>query len=173
MTDSLPPTHPVPDRDADPTRGLTPPTRRTAETDAMKELTARRRGRTPLFSGPLVRAAIGQSFVKLDPRHLVGNPVMFVVGIGAVLTTYVTITQLLSGDGAAGFSLQISLWLWFTVLFANFAEAMAEARGRAQATTPARHPARDAGRRVKGDAAETSARASSARAMSSSSRRAS
>ncbi len=154
MTDSLPPTHPIPDRDADPTRGLTPPTRRTAETDAMKELTARRRGRAPLFSGPLVRAAIGQSFVKLDPRHLVGNPVMFVVGIGAVLTTYVTSTQFVSGDAAAGFSLQISLWLWFTVLFANFAEAMAEARGRAQATTLRATQRETPARLVKGAAVE-------------------
>ena len=154
MTDLLPPTHPVPDRDADPTRGLTPPTRRTAETDAMKDLTARRRGRTPLFSGPLVRAAIAQSFAKLDPRHLVGNPVMFVVGIGAVLTTYVTITQFASGHAAAAFSLQISLWLWFTVLFANFAEAMAEARGRAQATTLRATQRETPARRVKGDVIE-------------------
>jgi K+-transporting ATPase ATPase B chain len=155
MADQLPPTHPVPDRDADPTRGLTPPTRRTAETDAMKEVAARRRGRTPLFSGPLVRAAIAQSFVKLDPRHLVGNPVMFVVGVGAVLTTYVTITQLLSGDAAWGFSLQISLWLWFTVLFANFAEAMAEARGRAQATTLRATQRETPARLVKGSGVET------------------
>ncbi len=154
MTGSLPPTHSIPDRDADPTRGLTPPTRRTAETDAMKDLTARRRGRAPLFSGRLVRAAIAQSFVKLDPRHLVGNPVMFVVGIGAVLTTYVTFTQLVSGDAAAGFSLQISLWLWFTVLFANFAEAMAEARGRAQATTLRATQRETPARRVKGEAVE-------------------
>jgi K+-transporting ATPase ATPase B chain len=133
---------------------LTPPTRRTAETDAMKELTARRRGQTPLFAGPLVRAAIGQSFAKLDPRHLIGNPVMFVVGIGAVLTTSVTVTQLLSGDAAAGFSLQVSLWLWFTVIFANFAEAMAEARGRAQATTLRATQRETPARLVTGDTVE-------------------
>jgi K+-transporting ATPase ATPase B chain len=135
MTDQPRPTRTIPERDADPSRGLTPPTVRTAETDAMKELAAQRRRSSSIFSGPLARAAIGQSFVKLDPRHLIGNPVMFVVAVGAVLTSYVTVAQLLDGDSAAGFSLQISIWLWFTVLFANFAEAMAEARGRAQATT--------------------------------------
>jgi K+-transporting ATPase ATPase B chain len=155
MTDRLHPTHPIPDRDADPTRGLAPPTRRTAETDAMKEISARRRGGTPLFAGRLVRAAIAQSFVKLDPRHLLNNPVMFLVGIGAMLTTYVTITQLVSGSPEAGFSFQISLWLWFTVLFANFAEAMAEARGRAQATTLRATQRETPARLVKGDSVET------------------
>jgi potassium-transporting ATPase ATP-binding subunit len=71
------------------------------------------------------------SFIKLDPRHMMGNPVMFVVEIGSVITTV-----LLIGDKKNfGFNLQITLWLWFTVLFANFAEAMAEGRGKAQADT--------------------------------------
>ena len=60
---------------------------------------------------------------------------MFVVEIGAVITSFITVLQLVTASGNFGFSLQISLWLWFTVLFANFAEAMAEARGRAQADT--------------------------------------
>jgi K+-transporting ATPase ATPase B chain len=135
MTEPLRPTHTVPERDADATRGLAPPTRRTPETDGMKELAALRRGRAAIFAPELLRGAVGQSFVKLDPRHLIGNPVMFVVGVGALLTTYVTVTQLLAGNMGWGFGLQVSLWLWFTVLFANFAEAMAEARGRAQANT--------------------------------------
>jgi K+-transporting ATPase ATPase B chain len=155
MSNQLPPTHSIPERDADETRGLTPPTRRTAETDEMKELAAQRRGRAALFAWPLARAAIGQSFVKLDPRHLIGNPVMFVVGVGALLTTYVTITQLASGSADAGFSLQISLWLWFTVLFANFAEAMAEARGRAQADTLRATQKETPARRLRGATEET------------------
>jgi potassium-transporting ATPase ATP-binding subunit len=79
----------------------------------------------------IVRSALFESLVKLDPRHMMGNPVMFVVEIGSVITTV-----LLFLHGAAfAFNLQITLWLWFTVLFANFAEAMAEGRGKAQADT--------------------------------------
>jgi len=77
----------------------------------------------------IVRRAVLDSFVKLDPRHMMGNPVMFVVEVGSVITTVL----LLKGGGQFGFNLQITLWLWFTVLFANFAEAMAEGRGKAQA----------------------------------------
>src|SRR5271165_2852844 len=77
----------------------------------------------------IVRRAILDSLVKLDPRHMVGNPVMFVVEVGSVITTVL----LFRGGTAFGFNLQITLWLWFTVLFANFAEAMAEGRGKAQA----------------------------------------
>jgi K+-transporting ATPase ATPase B chain len=128
--------HAVPERDADPTRGLVPPTRRTAEVDEGKELTASRKsGAGSIFQGPLVRAATRQSFIKLDPRLVAKNPVMFVVEIGALITTIVMIQQIISGSGNVGFTLQISLWLWFTVVFANFAEAMAEARGKAQADT--------------------------------------
>jgi K+-transporting ATPase ATPase B chain len=128
--------HAVPERDADPTRGLVPPTRRTAEVDEGKELTASRKsGAGSIFQGPLVRAATRQSFIKLDPRLVAKNPVMFVVEIGALITTIVIIQQIISGSGNVGFTLQISLWLWFTVVFANFAEAMAEARGKAQADT--------------------------------------
>src|SRR5215216_2560404 len=89
-----------------------------------------------LFDPPIVRRAIIDSFLKLDPRHQVKNPVMFVVEVGSVLTTCLFL-QALVGDGEAptGFILAISLWLWFTVVFANFAEAMAEGRGKAQADT--------------------------------------
>ena len=77
----------------------------------------------------IVRRAILDSFGKLDPRHMMGNPVMFVVEVGSVITTVL----LLRGGTDFKFNLQITLWLWFTVLFANFAEAMAEGRGKAQA----------------------------------------
>jgi K+-transporting ATPase ATPase B chain len=87
----------------------------------------------PLFDPPIVQRAITDSFVKLSPMTLWKNPVMFVVEIGAALTTLLLVRALVSGAGNAGFDLQICLWLWFTVLFANFAEAMAEGRGKAQA----------------------------------------
>ena len=74
------------------------------------------------------------AFGKLDPRHMVRNPVMFVVLVGSVLTTVVLLRDIVEGHrGRSGFTLQLALWLWFTVLFANFAEAMAEGRGKAQA----------------------------------------
>ena len=87
----------------------------------------------PLFDPPIVRRAIRDAFRKLDPRHMVRNPVMFVVLIGSVLTTVILIRDVVGERGAIGFTMQIVLWLWFTVLFANFAEAMAEGRGKAQA----------------------------------------
>lgn len=128
------PTHTVPARDADPTRGLTPPLRRTPETDELKALAASRRtGAATVLAGPLVRRAGAESFRKLDPRLVAKNPVMFVVEIGAAMTTVATAQQFVTGVGDLGFTVQITLWLWFTVLFANFAEAMAEARGKAQA----------------------------------------
>src|SRR6202140_2684353 len=80
----------------------------------------------------LVRSATLSSLLKLNPRNMMGNPVMFVVEIGSVITTVLLI---LHPHEAFGFNLQITLWLWFTVLFANFAEAMAEGRGKAQADT--------------------------------------
>ena len=79
----------------------------------------------------IVRRALWDSVLKLNPRKMMGNPVMFVVEVGSVITTLL----LLRGGGAFKFNLQITLWLWFTVLFANFAEAMAEGRGKAQADT--------------------------------------
>jgi K+-transporting ATPase ATPase B chain len=89
----------------------------------------------PLFDPSIVRRAVWDSFAKLDPRHMVRNPVMFVVLIGSLLTTLVLARDIAAGQSGIGFTLQITLWLWFTVLFANFAEAMAEGRGKAQADT--------------------------------------
>jgi len=83
----------------------------------------------------ILRNAIIDSFWKLDPRLMVKNPVMFVVEVGAVITLVVLVANLVQHHGEFRFGLQITLWLWFTVLFANFAEAMAEGRGKAQADT--------------------------------------
>ncbi|MDL2403696.1 potassium-transporting ATPase subunit KdpB [Rhizobium mayense] len=77
--------------------------------------------------------AVGAAFKKLNPRTLAKNPVMFVVAVVSALTTVLFLRDLLTGGGNLGFSLQINIWLWFTVLFANFAEAVAEGRGKAQA----------------------------------------
>jgi len=87
----------------------------------------------PLFDTGILKRATKDSFVKLNPRALLKNPVIFTVEIGAVLTSLSLVRDLATGAAGIGFTLQISLWLWFTVLFANFAEAMAEARGKAQA----------------------------------------
>jgi K+-transporting ATPase ATPase B chain len=86
-----------------------------------------------IFDPAIIVPAIGESFKKLNPIHMIGNPVMFVTEVGALITTVLMFT---GGQGASfGFLLQITLWLWFTVVFANFAEAMAEGRGKAQADT--------------------------------------
>ncbi len=90
--------------------------------------------KTSLFDPAVVRGAIVDSFVKLNPRTLMRNPVIFVVEVVAVVTTILFVRDLAIG-GDAGFTGQIAAWLWFTLLFANFAEAMAEGRGKAQADT--------------------------------------
>ncbi len=87
----------------------------------------------PLFDPPIVMRAMRDAFVKLAPRHMLRNPVMFVVLVGSVLTTLVLARDVTAGHAGISFTLQISIWLWFTVIFANFAEAMAEGRGKAQA----------------------------------------
>ena len=87
----------------------------------------------PLFDPEIIGRATKESFVKLNPRIVAKNPVMFVVEVGAALTTAFVIKDAVTGAGGLLFGIQIALWLWFTVLFANFAEAMAEARGKAQA----------------------------------------
>ena len=87
----------------------------------------------PLFDPEIVRRATAASFAKLNPVTLLKNPVMFVVEVGAAITTVFLLRDMFTGAAGIGFQFQISLWLWFTVLFANFAEAMAEARGKAQA----------------------------------------
>ena len=88
------------------------------------------------WEGPILRAALLDSLRKLDPRLMLKNPVMFVVEVGSLLTTLLWLRDLLlrpAGAEPLGFTFQVSLWLWFTVLFANFAEALAEGRGKAQA----------------------------------------
>ena len=95
---------------------------------------ARKRTSVATMTDPaILLPAIGGAFKKLHPRHMVKNPVMFVVEIVTVLTTILFIRDLALGGGNIGFSFQINLWLWFTLLFANFAEAIAEGRGKAQA----------------------------------------
>ncbi len=89
--------------------------------------------RRSLFDQKIVRRAFVDAIRKLDPRTMMRNPVMFVVEIGSVLTTILLILNLATHNGRFRFNVQITLWLWFTVLFANFAEAMAEGRGKAQA----------------------------------------
>ena len=88
-----------------------------------------------LWNTEIMAQALVDSFRKLDPRGMVKNPVMFVVEVGAVLTTALLIDNTINHRAGFGFNLQITLWLWVTVLFANFAEAMAEGRGKAQADT--------------------------------------
>ncbi len=97
---------------------------------------AKPKKKVSLFDPAIVRVAIRDSFRKLDPRVLYKNPVMFVVAIGSILTTGLVIRDLVAPSPEAAplwFSISITLWLWFTVLFANFAEAVAEGRGKAQA----------------------------------------
>jgi len=99
----------------------------------------------------IVTRAILDSFAKLHPRTMVKNPVMFVVEVGAVLTSLELVKDTMRHAGQFGFGLQITLWLWFTVLFANFAEAMAEGRGKAQAETLRKARAETVARRLRAD----------------------
>nr|WP_295466791.1 potassium-transporting ATPase subunit KdpB [Mesorhizobium sp.] len=101
----------------------------------------------PKIIGP----AIGSSFRKLDPRVLIKNPVMFVVEVVAALTTILFLRDLAVGGANLGFTFQIILWLWFTILFANFAEAVAEGRGKAQADTLRRTRTETRAKRLTGD----------------------
>src|SRR6266851_5609692 len=90
----------------------------------------------PLFEPAIIRQAVVDSFRKLTPARQVRNPVMFVVYVGSILTTLLWIQAIVGkGEAPAGFILAVSIWLWFTVLFANLAEAMAEGRGKAQAAS--------------------------------------
>jgi len=99
----------------------------------------------------ILRNAIIDSFWKLDPRLMLKNPVMFVVEVGAVITLVVLVANLVQHTGNFRFGLQITLWLWFTVLFANFAEAMAEGRGKAQAETLRKARAETEARKLRDD----------------------
>ena len=97
---------------------------------------ARRRSAVPSITDPQILVpAIRGAFVKLNPRHMIASPVMFVVEIVATLTTILFLRDVFTGGAHLLFSFQINLWLWFTLLFANFAEAVAEGRGKAQAAT--------------------------------------
>ena len=113
------------------------------EPDVMQP--SRRKGDMSIFDGKIIRQAILDSFVKLDPRVQLRNPVMFVVEVGSAVTTIEFVRLLFTQPSGAFtrsaltaetvFVLSVAIWLWFTVLFANFAEAMAEGRGKAQADT--------------------------------------
>ena len=100
-------------------------------------LSQRRLERRPkarsLFDRAIITRAVGDSFKKLDPRWQARNPVMFVVEVGAAATSIFFVRDLVRHTGMSGFDFAIAAWLWFTVLFANFAEAVAEGRGKAQA----------------------------------------
>src|SRR6266404_4042616 len=98
-----------------------------------------------IWDGRIVRGAVWDSVRKLNPRIMMKNPVMFVVEVGSVVTT---LLLLRAPHASFGFNLQITLWLWFTVLFANFAEAMAEGRGKAQADTLRRAKSESLARRL-------------------------
>ena len=108
--------------------------------------------RRSLWDGPIVSRALVDSVRKLDPRHMYRNPVMFVVEIGSVLVTLQLVQHTVQAGRVDGFELQITLWLWLTVLFANFAEAMAEGRGKAQADTLRRARSETVANRRKGSA---------------------
>jgi K+-transporting ATPase ATPase B chain len=104
----------------------------------------------PLFDPPIVRRAVRDAFAKtVNLRHMVRNPVMFVVLVGSVLTTVVLVGDIARGGPDVGFTLQLALWLWFTVVFANFAEAMAEGRGKAQAESLRRSRTLTSAKRLK------------------------
>jgi len=94
-----------------------------------------RKSQSSILDPAILGPALRQSVVKLNPRMMIRNPVMFVVEIVAVLTTIIFIRELITGGAHVGFTFQIIVWLWLTVLFANFAEAVAEGRGKAQADT--------------------------------------
>src|SRR5947208_567911 len=104
-----------------------------------------------LADSAILSRAILDSFRKLNPRTMVKNPVMFVVEVGAVLTTIQLAWNASHHTGQFGFGLQITLWLWFTVLFANFAEGMAEGRGKAQADTLRKARAETQAHRLRSD----------------------
>src|SRR5262245_20675718 len=108
-----------------------------------------------LLDPAILLPALGGSVRKLDPRVMVRNPVMFAVEIVAALTTILFVRDLIVGADGLGFSLQINIWLWFTVLFANFAEAVAEGRGKAQAATLRRARTETTAKLLRGERTET------------------
>ena len=115
----------------------------------------------PLWDAEIVSGAAMDSLRKLHPRTMLRNPVMFVVEVGSVVTTVLLFLGTSGGWRGFSFGLQITIWLWFTVLFANFAEAMAEGRGKAQAATLRKAKAETTARRLKADGTEESVLGSS------------
>jgi K+-transporting ATPase ATPase B chain len=116
---------------------------------------AERARRISIWDPSIIRQAILDSFRKLDPRVQVRNPVMFIVEVGSLVTTVIWVKELLAGAGNPLFTGQVAFWLWFTVLFANFAEAMAEGRGKAQAATLRRTRAETMALRIREGRQET------------------
>jgi len=119
----------------------------------------------PLTDPAILKRAILDSFGKLHPRKMIKNPVMFVVEVGAVVTTIEWARDIAAHAAGTGFGLQISLWLWFTVLFANFAEAMAEGRGKAQADNLRKARTETMARRIKDDGTREMVPSSALRAL--------
>jgi K+-transporting ATPase ATPase B chain len=109
------------------------------------------RKHSSIWDPTIVRGALIGAVRKLDPRRMMRNPVMFVVEVGSALTTAQLLRDILAGRGHVGFELQITFWLWLTVLFANFAEAMAEGRGKAQAETLRKAKVETPAKRVRRD----------------------
>jgi K+-transporting ATPase ATPase B chain len=130
------------------------PVQKAAEDDPTSLLPKKLAHSRPLFDPEIAGRAVKASFGKLNPLTLMKNPVMFVVEVGAALTTVFLIRDIFIGAAVIGFTLQIALWLWFTVLFANFAEAMAEARGKAQADSLRKTKTDAIARRVVGERTE-------------------
>src|SRR3954454_12952646 len=101
----------------------------------MDTRTNKRMAQSSMLDSAILLPAIGLSFQKLDPRLMIRSPVMFCVEVVAALTTIILVRDLATHGANLGFTFQIALWLWITVRFANFAEAVAEGRGKAQAAT--------------------------------------
>jgi K+-transporting ATPase ATPase B chain len=108
-----------------------------------------------LFDREIIGPAVVESFKKLDPRWQLKNPVMFIVEVGALVSAIFAVRDFLHADGQGGFDVAISLWLWFTVVFANFAEAVAEGRGKAQADFLRRTKSDTSAKRMSGGKVET------------------
>jgi K+-transporting ATPase ATPase B chain len=104
---------------------------------------------TDLFNKKILLKAIQESIIKLNPASLIKNPVIFIVAIGSLLTTIIVVADVFNGNFSS-FNLQITVWLWFTVLFANFSEAIAEGRGKAQADSLRKNRTQTVARKIVG-----------------------
>src|SRR5262249_35919420 len=130
---------------------MPPVSERPARVGSREAKSRRPRRAASLFDPRILARAVVDSFKKLDPRIQAKNPVMFVVEVGSVVTTIEWVRSLLDPKlaGESTFVLAVTIWLWFTVLFANFAEAMAEGRGKAQADTLRRARSETLAKRLK------------------------